>query len=103
MDRPENYLATMRLDSRHPDHLGVVRSRRCVRPAACLTGLRPRRAARDTRNEETAAILADVCLEVSVPSAIRIGDVDTLLITRFDRLVCNGMLALDRDPGFAIA
>lgn len=63
-----------------------------------------RRDARDTRNEEAAAILAAAAgLDVSVPTAIKIGEVDALLIERFDRQVQNGLVSRIHQEDFAQA
>lgn len=63
-----------------------------------------RRDARDARNEEAAAILAaGAGLDVSLPRAIRIGEVDALLITRFDRQVRDGVVTRIHQEDFAQA
>lgn len=63
-----------------------------------------RRDARDTRHEEAAAILAAAAgLDASVPTAIRIGDVDALLIERFDRHVADGIVSRIHQEDFAQA
>ena len=63
-----------------------------------------RRDARDTRNEEAAAILASAAgLDVSIPTAIKIGEVDALLIARFDRQVRNGVVTRIHQEDFAQA
>jgi len=63
-----------------------------------------RRDARDTRNEEAAAILASAAgLDVSIPTAIKIGEVDALLIARFDRQVRNGVVTRVHQEDFAQA
>lgn len=65
----------------------------------------PRRQdARDVRHEEAAAILASAAgLDVSVPMAIRIDDVDALLIERFDRRVAGGVVSRVHQEDFAQA
>lgn len=63
-----------------------------------------RRDARDARNEEAAAILAaGAGLDVSLPRAIRIGEVEALLITRFDRQVRDGVVTRIHQEDFAQA
>lgn len=65
----------------------------------------PRRLeARDVRREEAAAVLASAAgLDVSVPVAIRIDDVDALLIERFDRRVTDGLVLRVHQEDFAQA
>lgn len=63
-----------------------------------------RRDARDARNEEAAAILAAAAgLDVSVPTAIKIGEVDALLVERFDRQVRDGVVSRIHQEDFAQA
>ena len=63
-----------------------------------------RRDYRDARHEEAAAILAVAAgLDASVPVAIRIGEIDALLIERFDRTVENGVVRRIHQEDFAQA
>lgn len=63
-----------------------------------------RRDARDARNEEAAAILASAAgLDVSVPRAIKVGEVEALLVTRFDRQVRDGVVTRIHQEDFAQA
>ncbi|MCH4267201.1 MAG: HipA domain-containing protein [Brevundimonas sp.] len=73
-------------------------------PTTHILKVPARRDARDTRHEEAAAILAAAAgLDVSVPTAIRIGDVDALLIERFDRHVADGIVSRIHQEDFAQA
>lgn len=73
-------------------------------PTTHILKVPSKRDARDTRNEEAAAILAAAAgLDVSVPTAIKIGDVDALLIERFDRQVHNGVVRRIHQEDFAQA
>ena len=59
---------------------------------------------RDARHEEAAAILAAAAgLGVSVPEAVKIGDIDALVITRFDRVVRDGVVTRIHQEDFAQA
>jgi serine/threonine-protein kinase HipA len=63
-----------------------------------------KRDARDVRHEEAAAILARAAgLDVSVPVAIAIDDVDALLVERFDRQVIAGKVTRIHQEDFAQA
>lgn len=73
-------------------------------PTTHILKVPARRDARDTRHEEAAAILAAAAgLDASVPTAIRIGDVDALLIERFDRHVADGIVSRIHQEDFAQA
>jgi len=73
-------------------------------PTTHILKVPARRDARDARYEEAAAILASAAgLDVSVPTAIRIGDVDALLIERFDRHVADGVVTRIHQEDFAQA
>lgn len=73
-------------------------------PTTHILKVPARRDFRDARNEEAAAILAvSAGLDVSVPIAIRIDDVDALLITRFDRVVRDGVVTRIHQEDFAQA
>lgn len=73
-------------------------------PTTHILKVPARRDARDTRYEEAAAIMAAAAgLDVSVPTAIRIGDVDALLIERFDRHVADGVVTRIHQEDFAQA
>lgn len=73
-------------------------------PTTHILKVPARRDARDTRHEEAAAILAAAAgMDVSVPTAIRIGDVDVLLIERFDRHVADGIVCRIHQEDFAQA
>lgn len=59
---------------------------------------------RDVRHEEAAAVLASAAgLDVSVPQAMKIDDVDALLIERFDRRVADGIVTRVHQEDFAQA
>lgn len=59
---------------------------------------------RDVRHEEAAAALARAAgLDAALPQAIRIDDVDALLIERFDRRVDNGRVTRIHQEDFAQA
>jgi serine/threonine-protein kinase HipA len=59
---------------------------------------------RDARLEEASALLAEgVRLEVSVPQAIKVGDIEALLIERFDRRVVDGTVTRIHQEDFAQA
>lgn len=73
-------------------------------PTTHILKVPARRDYRDTRHEEAAAILAVAAgLEASVPTAIKIGEVDALLIERFDRQVTDGVVTRIHQEDFAQA
>jgi serine/threonine-protein kinase HipA len=73
-------------------------------PTTHILKVPARRDYRDARHEEAAAILAVAAgLDASVPVAIRIGDVDALLVARFDRTVEDGMVRRIHQEDFAQA
>ena len=73
-------------------------------PTTHILKVPARRDYRDVRHEEAAAILAvAVGLDASVPTAIRIGEVDALLIERFDRRVEAGVVHRIHQEDFAQA
>lgn len=73
-------------------------------PTTHILKVPARRDYRDVRHEEAAAILAVAAgLDASVPTAIRIGDIDALLIERFDRVVANGVVTRIHQEDFAQA
>jgi serine/threonine-protein kinase HipA len=73
-------------------------------PTTHILKVPQRRDARDPRHEAAAAVLAAAAgLDVSVPTEIRIGDVDALLIDRFDRRVEDGVVTRIHQEDFAQA
>jgi len=73
-------------------------------PTTHILKVPARRDYRDARHEEAAAILAVASgLEASVPVAIRIGEIDALLIERFDRTVADGVVRRIHQEDFAQA
>ena len=73
-------------------------------PTTHILKVPARRDARDTRREEAAAVLASaVGLDVSIPEAVIIDDVDALLIERFDRRVMDGVVTRIHQEDFAQA
>ena len=73
-------------------------------PTTHILKVPERRLWRDAGLEEQAARLAQaVGLEVSIPRAVRIGDVHALLITRFDRVERDGVVYRIHQEDFAQA
>ncbi|MBU1347521.1 MAG: HipA domain-containing protein [Alphaproteobacteria bacterium] len=73
-------------------------------PTTHILKVPARRDFRDARHEEAAAILArSAGLDASVPEAVKIGDMDALVITRFDRVVRNGVVSRIHQEDFAQA
>ena len=73
-------------------------------PTTHILKVPARRDYRDVRHEEAAAILAVAAgLDASVPVAIRIGEIDALLIERFDRTVEDGVVRRIHQEDFAQA
>ena len=90
--------------TRLPDGTFALPKRGSRVPTTHLLKVPQRRDARDPRHEEAAAILAaNAGLDVSVPTAIRIGGMDVLLIERFDRLVHDGVVTRIHQEDFAQA
>ncbi|HEY5411368.1 MAG TPA: HipA domain-containing protein [Caulobacteraceae bacterium] len=73
-------------------------------PTTHILKVPERRQGRDARLEETSALLAAATgLDVSKPQAIKVGDYDALLISRFDRRVENGVVSRIHQEDFAQA
>lgn len=73
-------------------------------PTTHIIKVPQRRDARDPRHEAAAAILAAAAgLDVSVPKVLRAGDIDVLLIERFDRVVEDGVVTRIHQEDFAQA
>jgi HipA N-terminal domain len=73
-------------------------------PTTHILKVPERRQGREARLEEAAALLAAACgLDVSVPQAIKVEDIDALLITRFDRRVEDGVVYRVHQEDFAQA
>lgn len=90
--------------TRLPDGRFALPSAEARAPTTHILKVPRRRDFRDVRHEEAAAILGRVAgLDVSVPEAITIGDVDALLIERFDRRVVNGVVYRIHQEDFAQA
>lgn len=73
-------------------------------PTTHILKVPERRHGRDARLEEAAALLAAATgLDVSIPQAIKVDDLDALLIERFDRRVSDGIVNRIHQEDFAQA
>lgn len=87
-----------------PDGAFALPRRGSRAPTTHILKVPARRDMRDARNEEAAAILSVAAgLEATVPTAIRIGDVEALLIERFDRRAGDGIVTRLHQEDFAQA
>ena len=73
-------------------------------PTTHILKVPERRHGRDARLEEAAALLAAATgLEVSIPQALKVDELEALLVTRFDRRVEDGVVSRIHQEDFAQA